>query len=407
MQRPLASPSPSESQTTLAILTPRWAVPSETFIRRHILSIHPGRTVALTRYAGDPQWCPGVPVHAIHGVRNSRPHLLLRELGWWRLDRRSAALRCFLQEHSTGVILGEWLDFATGWFPVVRDLGIPFFAHSHGYDVTRKALGRLRNRWRYRRLREMNGIITVSQLTKDRLVERYPLAPDSIHVIPCGVDVPDAPVRHPESEHVICLHVGRMVQKKAPLMTLKAFHQAWREWPALRLEMIGDGPLLPVCRQYCEEQGLDSVVTLHGVQPPEFVKLRLAAADILLLHSRTGPHGDEEGLPVAILEGMAYALPVVSTRHAGIPEAVLEAETGFLVDEGDEVAMARRIRDLAAEPQLRRQLGERGYQRAKEMFSAEREIGRLRHVLFGSASPARGGRSAAENIHVAPGLTCV
>ena len=373
------------SQKTLAILTPRWAVPSETFVRRHLTEIHPGRTVALTRHVKDTTWCPGMRVHAMHGMPNSHPYWVFRELGLWRYDRRGAAVRRFVEEQGVDVILAEWLDFAAGWFPTLRSLKLPFFAHSHGYDVTRRALARSRNRWRYRRLHNMDGIITVSEVTKARLVERFKLKADMIHVIPCGVDVPPTPKFRSESEHVTCLHVGRMVEKKSPLLTLKAFREAQRQILNLRLEMIGDGELLPACRKYCEEHGLSKIVTLHGVQPLEFVKQRLAAADMFLLHSVTGSRGDEEGLPVAILEGMAYALPVISTRHAGIPEAVLDGETGVLVDEGDQEAMGRAIRDLAAQPMLRRKMGERGYRRARDMFSAEREIRLLRQVIFGSA----------------------
>jgi glycosyltransferase involved in cell wall biosynthesis len=321
----------------------------------------------------------------MHGMPNSHPYWFFRELGWWRFDRRGKAIRRFVEEQGVGIILAEWLDFAASWFPTLRGLKLPFFAHSHGYDVTRRALERSRNRWRYRRLHDMDGIITVSQVTKTRLVERIKLNPELIHVIPCGVNVPKTPKFRSELEHVTCLHVGRMVEKKAPLTTLKAFHDAQRQILNLRLEMIGDGDLLPACRKYCEEHGLSKIVTLHGVRPPEFVKERLAAADMFLLHSQTGSRGDEEGLPVAILEGMAYALPVVSTRHAGIPEAVLDGETGVLVDEGDENAMGRAIRDLAVQPKLRRQMGERGYRRARDMFSAEREIQMLRKVMFGTA----------------------
>ena len=62
----------------------------------------------------------------------------------------------------------------------------------------------------------------------------------------------------------------------------------------------------------------------------------MEAADVLIQHSVVDPAtGDEEGLPVAILEGMGCGLPVVATRHAGIPESVVEGETGMLVDEGD------------------------------------------------------------------------
>jgi glycosyltransferase involved in cell wall biosynthesis len=97
-------------------------------------------------------------------------------------------------------------------------------------------------------------------------------------------------------------------------------------------------------------------------------------ADIFLQHSMTDfDSGDEEGLPVAILEAMADALPIVSTKHAGIPEAVEEGRTGFLVEEGDSTEMAQRIISLAKDPENRIQFGYSGWEKAKEQFSWERE----------------------------------
>ena len=83
-------------------------------------------------------------------------------------------------------------------------------------------------------------------------------------------------------------------------------------------------------------------------------------ADVFVQHSITDSHtGDQEGLPVAVLEAMASGLPVVATRHAGIPEAVVEGETGYLVEEGDIGAMAGHIARLAEDHTLRSKMARR------------------------------------------------
>jgi len=377
---PPAVPEPAD---TLAILTPRWGSPSETFIRRNLTSVLPGRTVAMSRKIFDPNWCRDVPLLSIREIPEFATDQLARVFGQWRFDRRSRALRQFLKEHHVTVAKGEWLNFAAMWFPNLRGLGIRFFAHARGYDTSAKALRNPWYRFLYRRLADMDGVIAVSHLIKQRLHETLRLDPDKIHVIPSGADIPPELPARPETEHIICLSVGRMVEKKAPLNTLKAFQGAYRACSRLRLEFIGAGPLRSACETYCREHGLSDAVVFHGSKPHAFVKERLARADIFLLHSVTAANGDEEGLPGSILEGMAYGLPVVSTRHAAIPEAVVEGETGFLVAEHDALAMGGRIADLAKQPALRRQMGEAGRQRAARLFSAEQTVRRLREVLLG------------------------
>jgi colanic acid/amylovoran biosynthesis glycosyltransferase len=108
----------------------------------------------------------------------------------------------------------------------------------------------------------------------------------------------------------------------------------------------------------------------------------LRDSDHFLLHSVTDPDtGDEEGLPVSILEAMAHALPVISTRHAGIPEAVVEGETGFLVDEGDSAGMAECILDLAKGSGMRSEMGLAGWRRARELFCWDREKKALLEIM--------------------------
>jgi glycosyltransferase involved in cell wall biosynthesis len=278
----------------------------------------------------------------------------------------------FLKRHQVQVILGEYLDFSLPLVEIARDLSIPLFAHAHGYDVSR----RLREGdWasQYLRYNDAAGIVTMSEASKRRLID-LGLDNAKVHVVPYGVDVPDTPPRHGGRHTTRCLAVGRFVPKKAPIVTLEAFRRASAANQRLRLDYVGGGDLLPAARQFVRACGLEDRVTLHGAQPPERVTELFARADIFLQHSATDPEtGDEEGLPVAVLEAMAFALPVVATCHAGIPEAVSDGESGYLVDEWDTDGMSSAIARLADDPDLGRMLGEAGWQLARERFAWERE----------------------------------
>jgi colanic acid/amylovoran biosynthesis glycosyltransferase len=310
-------------------------------------------------------------------------HGLARQVGV-RMER--VLIKRFLQRHQVEVVMGEYLDFSMQWLGIARELGLPFFAHGHGHDVS----GRLRDpqqREQYLRYEDgPGGIITVSRYSRDRLIQEVGLNASRIHVVPCAVEVPGEPVARPEREQIRCLAVGRMAPQKAPILLLDSFRRAAERLPSLLLDFIGDGPLLPAVQEFIRAFHLEDRVTLHGVQANRTVIEFLERADVFLQHSITDPNtGDQEGLPVAILEAMAHALPVVSTREAGIPEAVGEGSTGFLVDPGDTSTMADHILTLAADPDLRHRMGEAGWRRAQAHFTWERERSELLRVLGLSA----------------------
>jgi glycosyltransferase involved in cell wall biosynthesis len=176
--------------------------------------------------------------------------------------------------------------------------------------------------------------------------------------------------------------VGRLVPKKAPLLTLEAFSRAVQEEPRLTLDLVGDGPLMSAVTDTVDRLGLRDNVRLHGALPNERTQQLFGQSDIFLQHSIVDPDsGDEEGLPVAILEAMGWALPVISTLHAGIPEAVVHERCGLLVPEGDVDAMARAIVELARSPRTRSAMGREGWERARTQFSWEREREALNAVL--------------------------
>jgi len=374
----------------LAVVAPYVGAPSETFIRRHMQDLLPGGTVVVAgSVCPDAVWNVEVPTLLLDGRNSGGFSRVVR-----RLRRSStpplAIGRQFLQRHGVEVILGEYLDLSHPWLDVAHSLGARLFVHAHGYDVSE----RLRDpAWRrvYLDYNDAAGVISMSESGRDRLVE-IGLDPARVHVVPYGVDVPPScPEPHERGEHVRCLSVGRFLPKKAPILTLEAFRGAAAAMPGLTLDYVGGGDLLPAAQQFVNEFGLEEQVTFHGVQPAAKVARLLTEADIFLQHSVTDPDtGDEEGLPVAILEAMAHGLPVVATRHAGIPEAVIEGRTGLLVDEGDSDGMTERLLVLARNPALRASLGEAAWKRALECFTWERERERLLELLGLQARSAGG-----------------
>ncbi len=371
----------------LAIFAPFVGIPSESFIRRHMQHLFPGGTVVAcqTKNVSAAGWdvnCPTLIMDQIPklGLRRQLAHAVLMKFGCHQEDVVVKSVKRFLQEYQVKVIMGEYLDWSLKWSELAQELGIQFFGHAHGYDIS---IELRKSKWRaeYLKYNNTGGVITMSQASKQRLVE-LGLEPSKLHVVNYGVDVPDTPLVREDKATIRCIAVGRMVPKKAPILTLDAFRRAAEQCSMLRLDYVGSGELMSAAQQFICAFGLEERVTLHDVQPNNAVQRLIREADIFIQHSMTDLEtGDEEGLPVAILEAMAQGLPVVSTTHAGIPEAVLNGTTGYLVEEGDSKSMADRIIALVCDARLRRQMGEAGWHRAKMQFSWDKECDQLRQIL--------------------------
>ena len=116
----------------------------------------------------------------------------------------------------------------------------------------------------------------------------------------------------------------------------------------------------------------------------------MQTARAFVQHSMTAPSGDSEGTPVAILEASASGLPVIATNHGGIPGAVLDGVTGYLVDEGDIEAMSERMRKLAQEPELAGVLGAAARAHVELQFGLQDTLGRLWAVICSAIEEGEG-----------------
>lgn len=356
-----------------AIVTGEYYIGGETFINRHIQHLFGGDTVVVCgRFHGEN------PYDKAWFARREKPTAAdLLTAPYWMLHNRivhntsrlpfgkaKRDLAKFLRTQKVELILAEFGTQALAMAPIANELGLPIFTYFRGTDAS-KAIQTERMREAYRRMMpRLDGVFSVSQFLLDNLA-KHDIRHLNSTVIPSGVDVRQFVPGHKQPRS--CLAVGRFVEKKAPLTTLRSFAEATHDLPDAHLDFIGDGPLLEDAKKQAEELGAASRVSFHGSQPHAFVRGKLAAAQFFLQHSITAANGNTEGLPTAIQEAMACGCITISTRHAGIPEAIDEGSTGWLVDEHDATGFTAAIRQAMQAPDLP-QMATRARQVAEQRF---------------------------------------
>ena len=372
---------------SLAIMTPRLGELSETFIRRQIESLASGQTVCIAKQMAanaGASWKATVPTLLLSSPRRNPTYTALevRLRGVLGLSSREDHLtRRFLRTHRVEVVLGQWLNHSAEWVHPVKELGIRFFAHGHGFDISERWLEQGNVREQYAALRDADGIIVPTATSRDRLIA-LGFSAEHVHQIPYGIEIPLRFKSHAPAETIRFLAVGRMVGKKGTIFLLEAFRLALLQGVRIGLDLVGDGELMPGVLQFIRATRIEDHVKVHGSVPYGRVLQMFLEADGFAMHSVTDPvTGDQEGLPLVLLEALGHGLPVVATAHEGIREAVRDGVEGFLVEEGDVWTMADRLVQLARDHELRARLGMAGRERAQEYYSWDRERAELRQLL--------------------------
>lgn len=245
--------------------------------------------------------------------------------------------------------------------------------HFRGYDITRFV--RDRGEHSYDRLfREADLFIANCAYFRQRAID-LGCPPDKITVIGSPIDTdrfrpPGRPRAAFGPRPLRLVAVGRLVAKKGFGDAIEAMA---RLGPLdARLDILGDGPLRPDLERRIAELGLADRVALHGAVTSDRILAALHAADIALAPSVTAGNGDADAPVNTLKEAMATELPVIATRHGGIPELVIPGENGALVAERDPDGLAAAIRYLAAHPERWSRLGAAGRAKVVEEYSLAR-----------------------------------
>jgi glycosyltransferase involved in cell wall biosynthesis len=231
--------------------------------------------------------------------------------------------------------------------------------------------------------------VTVSDYNRrylQTLVAAIPGAAEKIVRIYNGVDLArfHAAQRAPDASPLV-LSVGRLVEKKGFAVLLEACRLLRARGADFGCEIIGGGPEEEALRHQIAAAGLRDTVTLRGVLATEDVGRALQNATVVVLPCVVARDGNVDALPTVLLEAMAAALPVVSTRLSGIPEIVIDGETGLLVPPGDAAALADALGVILDQPTRAQAMGRAGRRRAERLFDLSTNVGDLRHLLRGQA----------------------
>jgi colanic acid/amylovoran biosynthesis glycosyltransferase len=220
---------------------------------------------------------------------------------------------------------------------LLRDAGAihgPLAVFFHGFDVSE--LPRRHGADMYADLlSKAELLLPVSDHFRQRLIEMG-ASPERTRVHRMGVDCGSiahvSPCWQP-GQTLRIVSVARLVEKKGLDVAVPAVARLARDVPELQWTIIGEGPMRRELEASIRKHGAPA--KLLGAQPRAVVAGHMRTSHVLLAPSRTSTTGDQEGVPVAIMEAMAHGPIVVSTRHSGIPEVIDGQLRGYLAREGD------------------------------------------------------------------------
>lgn len=316
------------------------------------------------------------PTHWSRGLAGE-DHLLtdLKRSAWqfWQgRDAESCLLR-WLKQEKIELVLAQYGPSGVAMMECCEKAGIPLLTHFHGYDAYREDILSAQGK-RYPELFQGSaGQVVVSHAMREQLLG-LGADPNRVHLIPYGVDLEKFRVSDPIKAKPVLVSVGRFTPKKAPHLLVRSFAHALKEVPEAKLVMVGEGEMEKEVEREIAHLGIGKSVQLLGRQSPQEVTEHLRKARAFVQHSLVPASGDSEGLPLSVLEAMACGLPILSTLHAGIPDAVRHEQEGLLGSEGDIVAMGKYMSLLLNDPIEAGRLGKNARKRVEKQYSVARYL---------------------------------
>ena len=278
---------------------------------------------------------------------------------------RALPIAALAMERKYDILHADFADqAATSAWVASRLAAIPFSFRSHGSFNTQLIR---------EKVRDAAVVLCISAHDRDVIAAAANVAePTKVVVSYLGVDVAAwGPTPRDRGDPVI-LCVGTLQEKKGQRYLIDACALLQRKGIQFRCILVGDGPDKGMLRRMISSAGLDSRVEITGYKTAAEVRAATEQAMIVCVPCVVAGNGDADGLPIALIEGMAAAKPCVSTWVAGIPELIVNGASGILIPERDHPRLAQVLELLLHDPTLRRRLGEGARQRVE----AEFELGR-------------------------------
>jgi colanic acid/amylovoran biosynthesis glycosyltransferase len=365
----------------LCIIKPNKSVFSETFVSEHINRLNGNKKVL---YGGAFPLYDDKDNYLIKSKFGLLSYLIQKRVfNKKNISVRTNALVAYLKSNKIDVVFTEYGTVGSMVTQACKIANVPLVIHFHGADAFHQKTINDYLPYYKKAFDYASGIIAVSLDMVEQLVKLG--APrHKISFISCGVDVVKFDSVHLTNQNNF-ISVGRFVEKKSPLSVIKAFSLVANKLPNCKLFMVGNGPLFKQSQALIQALNLGNKITLTGIVNQQEIKKLLENSKCYIQHSVTAKDGDKEGTPVSILEAAASGLPIVSTKHGGINQAVIDGVTGFLVNEYAIDEMANKMIKIALTPQQTLiDMGKAGRNHSIKNYSIDKQIQKLNAVIMRS-----------------------
>lgn len=386
--------------------------PTETFVgnqimrlRRYVPAIVAHHRSPNREFDLEPMYVMEDHAAGVGGVAGRMAYKLFRTLTRDEAARVSAWASAF----NPALLHCHYAVDAAYFLPLFRQLGLPGVVSLYGYDVSSfpNAFGGIGKLYMKKVFAEMDLFLAMSEDMKaDAMALGAPEEKVLVHYH--GINAARFAYQertYGERERFTILCVGSLEPKKGQHHLLRAVAHLRRHSPRVPVHvvLVGTGPLQAELNKLIAGYDLHTCVEMAGYVPHLDSRFPLfyRNADVFVHFSTTQPDNDKEGIPGTIVEAMASGLPVIATRHAGIPAVIDDGTHGILLDESDTEGIARAILALYESESLRRRLGVNAAQRALTELDLTTKTALLEEIYDRVLSlPVRQRRQSAGRVYV-------
>jgi colanic acid/amylovoran biosynthesis glycosyltransferase len=277
--------------------------------------------------------------------------------------------------------------------PLIERWDRPCIVSFHGMDVQRRETERGYEANLRKLLRLVPLVLVRSQSIAERLIE-LGCDPKKIRLNRTGIPLQGFPYSArevPADGAWTMVQACRLVPKKGLATALRAFAKFAKEFPRSRFVIAGEGPLRRELEELVRRQDLQKAVTFLGFLGQSELRALYEKAHVFMHPSELPPDSNQEGVPNSMLEAMASGLPVVATRHGGIPEAVTDGVSGWLVPERDDDGVARSLLKMTEDVNRWKAMGLAASQAVAADFAQPRQIEALEAAYFEAIERGKSG----------------
>ena len=268
----------------------------------------------------------------------------------------------------------HFVDRATTVALVIGRLhNIPYSATAHATDIYVNPV------MLPEKISQARFIATCTQYNKDHLETAVgPEISRKVHRIYHGLDMTHYEPEHQPTDKPMIIGVGQLKEKKGFTYLIQACHLLKESGYEFDCHIVGPpGPVRGQLEEQIKLLDLENTVALCGALPHEAVINKYKQATLFALPCVVQADGERDGIPNVILEALAMELPVVSTRHSGIPEVIEDGVNGLLVPPEEEIPLAEALARLLDDPALCQKLGSKGRETIMGSFSVESNVEKL------------------------------